>query len=55
MLLVMQPKLEKKKEWKNGEFKEKLKIAKEMLKKKMSIDMICEITKLTKEEIEKIK
>lgn len=42
-------------EWKNGEFKEKLKIAKEMLKKKMSIDMICEITKLTKEEIEKIK
>ena len=55
MLLVMQPKLEKKKEWKNGESKEKLKIAKEMLKKKIPIDMICEITKLTKEEIEKIK
>jgi len=26
-----------------------------MLKKKLPIDLICEITKLTKEEVEKIK
>jgi len=26
-----------------------------MLKKKLSIDLVCEITKLTKEEVEKIK
>ena len=26
-----------------------------MLKKKLSIDLICEITKLSKEEVEKIK
>ena len=29
--------------------------AKEMIKKKLPIDLICEITKLTKEEVEKIK
>lgn len=29
--------------------------AKEMLKKKLPIDLICEITKLSKEEVEKIK
>ena len=31
-----------------------LEIAKKMLKKELPIDMICEITQLTKEEIEKI-
>ena len=29
--------------------------AKEMIKKKLPIDLICEITKLSKEEVEKIK
>ena len=34
---------------------EKIEIAKEMLKEKMPIEMIIKFTKLTKEEIEKIK
>ena len=33
---------------------EKIEIAKEKLKKRIDIDLICEITKLNKEEIEKI-
>ena len=42
-------------EKKNGKIKEKIEIAKEMLKEKMSIDKIMKFTGLTKEEIEKIK
>ena len=41
----------KKKEKRNGV----IETAKEMLKKKLSIDLVCEINKLTKEEVEKIK
>ena len=47
----------------NGEIKGKIKgekeksieIAKEMLKKGMAVDLICEITKLSRKEIEQIK
>ena len=39
---------------KNGRKEEKIEIAKEMLKKGIDTDLISEITKLTKEEIEKI-
>ena len=38
-----------------GKEEEKIEIAKEMLKEKMPIEMIIKFTKLTKEEIEKIK
>ena len=41
-------------ERKSGRKEEKIEIAKEMLKKRIDIDLICEITKLNKEEIEKI-
>ena len=37
-----------------GRKEEKIEIAKEMLKKGLDIEMICDITKLTKEEIEKL-
>lgn len=47
----MPPKLEKR----NGIKEKNKQIVKEMLKKKLPIELICEITKLTKEEIEKIK
>ena len=39
---------------KEGELKKQKQIATEMLKKKMSIELISEITKLTKEEIEEL-
>jgi hypothetical protein len=42
-------------EKKNGKRNGVIETAKEMLKKKLSIDLICEITKLSKEEVEKIK
>ena len=50
-------------EERNGEIKGKIKgekeksieIAKEMLKKGMAVDLICEITKLSRKEIEQIK
>lgn len=38
-----------------GKKDEKIKIAKELLKLKMPIEQIVQITKLTKEEIEKLK
>ena len=38
-----------------GVIQEKIEIAKEMLKKDLSIDLICEITKLTKKDLESIK
>ena len=38
-----------------GAKEKSIEIAKEMLKKKLDIELICEITKLTKEEIEKLK
>ena len=38
-----------------GKEEEKIEIAKEMLKEKMPLEMIIKFTKLTKEEIEKIK
>lgn len=41
-------------EKKNGALKEKIEIAKEMLKKRLPIDMICDITKMKKEEVEKL-
>lgn len=47
----MLPKLEKR----NGIKENKEQMVKEMLEKKLPIELICEITKLTKEEIEKIK
>lgn len=40
---------------KEGKEKEKIDIAKNMLKKNIKVEDICEITGLTKEEIEKIK
>ena len=39
---------------KYGAKEKSIEIAKEMLKKELPINMICEITHLTKEEIEKI-
>ena len=42
-------------EKKNGKEEGIIQTAKEMLKKKLPIDLICEITKLSKEEVEKIK
>lgn len=42
-------------EEKNGEKKKSIEIAKEMLKKGMAVDLICEITKLSRKEIERIK
>ena len=45
-------------EKRNGEIKGKkeksIEIAKEMLKKRLPIDMICDITKMKKEEVEKL-
>ena len=43
------------KEKKNGEKKEKIEIAKKLLKLNMPLEQIIEITELPKEEIEKIK
>lgn len=40
---------------KQGEKNEKIKIAKSLLNKKIDINIIIEVTKLTKEEIEEIK
>lgn len=40
--------------WKNGKKEEKIKIAKKMIKLGMDIETICEVTGLTKEEIEKL-
>lgn len=42
-------------EEKNGELEEKRKVAIEMLNKGMDIKLISEITKLSEEEIEKLK
>lgn len=51
MLLTMPLKLEKK----NGIKENNEQIVKEMLKKNLPVELICEITKLTKVEVEKIK
>ena len=42
-------------EKKSGKEEGIIETAKEMIKKKLPIDLICEITKLSKEEVEKIK
>ena len=47
--------MEKKNGITKGEKNEKIKIAKELLKLKMPIEQIIQITKLPKEEIEKYK
>jgi len=43
------------KEKKNGKKENSIEIAKEMLNENMSIEMIMKLTKLTREEIEKLK
>ena len=47
--------MERKLDLKNGEKDAKIKIAKQMLKDKLDIEIISNYTGLTKEEIEKIK
>ena len=50
MQLIMLPKIGKK----EGKKEEKNEIAKEMLKRGLPVDLICDITKLTKKEVENI-
>ena len=47
-------KQEKKNGKKEGAKENSVQIAKEMINKELSIDLICEITKLTKEEVNQI-
>lgn len=46
--------MQQKKEERNGELQTKINIARNMKNKKIDINMIVEVTGLTKEEIEKI-
>ena len=50
MLLIMPQEKVKK----SGAKEKSIEVAKEMIKKDLDINLICEVTKLTKEEIEKI-
>ena len=54
MQLIMPQEKEKRNGKIEGAKEKSIEIAKEMLKKQIDIDLICEITKLTKEEVEKI-
>ena len=55
MILIMPLEKEKKNGKIEGKKENSIEIAKEMLNEKMSIEMIMKLTKLTREEIEKLK
>ena len=55
MLLIMPQEKELKNGITKGEKKEKVQIAKKMLKEKVPVEIIEKFTELSKEEIEKIK